>query len=497
MKQIYMTLLASVLCLGANAADGLDVTFTTPGDFEGWTVGNNGTSVVADGHLDVTMGANNDNTVYRADLNWGSNSNESPIDFIEGDNFVAIKFIGSRPHGSLKLVLANNQGENLVEYTYDAPTGEVTTLDSNHIYYFQLDKNANFKLPFAAQRINFKVADSKEPPYIYKVDWIKTFSSLEAIEAAKNVADDGSIESDDVAGQIKNETTGASYDSLTDAWNAAVDGDVIVINKDVTLNGLLVSNSREITVKGNGTAKIIRDANYKGMLFLTMAGKDAEGKTIEGPNKINLENLVIDGAGVETSGQIIEAGNNGTFNLNDVTIQNGVTTHEMGMIAVKGGGAFIANNLEITNCKVPEGYGDVFGGTSNIDLSGKCNFSVFLENTCHINDKGVTEGTVEILFNVGKDKFNRNLDASVVDGTDSKDHFITNVKGYDLKGTDGKLYIAESSSTVAGFVVEPADSIVNVYSLQGMLVRANVPAEEALVGLPAGLYIVNGKKVVK
>lgn len=42
-----------------------------------------------------------------------------------------------------------------------------------------------------------------------------------------------------------------------------------------------------------------------------------------------------------------------------------------------------------------------------------------------------------------------------------------------------------------------APAIVNVYNLQGMVVKAGVGEADALEGLPRGLYIVNGKKVVK
>ena len=38
--------------------------------------------------------------------------------------------------------------------------------------------------------------------------------------------------------------------------------------------------------------------------------------------------------------------------------------------------------------------------------------------------------------------------------------------------------------------------LVNVYNLQGVAVRSGVPSSEATVGLPAGLYIVNGKKIL-
>ena len=40
-------------------------------------------------------------------------------------------------------------------------------------------------------------------------------------------------------------------------------------------------------------------------------------------------------------------------------------------------------------------------------------------------------------------------------------------------------------------------AVVNVYDMQGRLVKANVKAGESLNGLPRGLYIVGGKKMLK
>ena len=45
--------------------------------------------------------------------------------------------------------------------------------------------------------------------------------------------------------------------------------------------------------------------------------------------------------------------------------------------------------------------------------------------------------------------------------------------------------------------VTVADAKVNVYNLQGVVVKTNVNTANALDGLKQGIYIVNGKKVVK
>lgn len=44
--------------------------------------------------------------------------------------------------------------------------------------------------------------------------------------------------------------------------------------------------------------------------------------------------------------------------------------------------------------------------------------------------------------------------------------------------------------------INDASAIVNVYSLQGVLVRGSVEASRATEGLPAGLYIISGRKVL-
>ena len=45
--------------------------------------------------------------------------------------------------------------------------------------------------------------------------------------------------------------------------------------------------------------------------------------------------------------------------------------------------------------------------------------------------------------------------------------------------------------------MEAADTKVNVYNLQGMLLRHGVEPSDALTDLPAGTYIVGNKKIHK
>ncbi len=52
-----------------------------------------------------------------------------------------------------------------------------------------------------------------------------------------------------------------------------------------------------------------------------------------------------------------------------------------------------------------------------------------------------------------------------------------------------------NATGVESFIQLPTNTTTNVYSITGQLMRKNVHPEQALQGLPIGLYIVNGKKV--
>lgn len=70
-------------------------------------------------------------------------------------------------------------------------------------------------------------------------------------------------------------------------------------------------------------------------------------------------------------------------------------------------------------------------------------------------------------------------------------------KGFNFGGVGAfieKVAVPKNGSKVAQLVSENAP--ISVYNMAGIRVRANVNSNEALKDLPAGLYIVNGKKVI-
>lgn len=58
------------------------------------------------------------------------------------------------------------------------------------------------------------------------------------------------------------------------------------------------------------------------------------------------------------------------------------------------------------------------------------------------------------------------------------------------------IFLSNDPNAAGVESVTATDGPVNVYNMQGMMIRSNVPANEATCGLPAGIYIINGKKVL-
>lgn len=74
------------------------------------------------------------------------------------------------------------------------------------------------------------------------------------------------------------------------------------------------------------------------------------------------------------------------------------------------------------------------------------------------------------------------------------------IEGNGFSTTAPRNYVMSSNNEVITGIEEVASeaeavpAVATVYNLQGMAVRVNVATENALEGLPAGIYIVNGKK---
>lgn len=276
------------------------------------------------------------------------------------------------------------------------------------------------------------------------------------------------------------------YTDLLEAWNNAATGDVIFLNENATISDRLEGKGRILTLKGNGN-KISRTENYSNDRLMIL--------TNNGAGNITLENVIIDGGGTSNKKSVVETSGGSTLNLNDVTFQNCATTSDQGVICVKNNGKLNLNNVVIKDSDLPAGAGDVFAGSNTVKVAGNCTFSIFLQNNNYFTATDLTEGLVTILFDTAG---TRDLATTpFVMGNDNTALFKSGDSNYDLKVAEGNILLEKNdlSSVVEGISTDEAQ-IVDVYSIQGVRVKAGVAAAEATEGLPAGLYIVGGKKVI-
>ncbi len=459
MKTFYLSLFAAAFAFTASA--GVTETFTSgQGD---WALSNNATATVADGHLNVTMGVQNE-TKYRADLTYSKEFTVSPEEKV-----IAIKFIGTRPDGNLTLDMPDNGLASNIKNSKS-----ILTSAGNTIYYWEINPTSEL----TQTKIQFKIADCVKEPHSYSVDWIKFYPSVEALTADKDWKDDGDNDQDEVSVlpspvQIEGKD---GYPTLADAWNAAVDGDVIVLNEDQTINDRVNGKSEcSITIKAGKANTISRASGYKGILILANNG----GTTI-------LEDLTIDGADIAVTGSTLEQ-NKGNLNLKNVTLKNVNGSGDKGYIVIMGGGNAAIENLTVENCTPAAATkADVFVGLKSVTFSGNNKCSVYIEKDHFIKaDEGLANTEpVELRCDAA-----RATDTRIVENCADATQFKMGTPGFTLVAKEGHLHVSKTETSLIDVIGSDDDNApVEYFNLQG--VRVENPEN--------GLYIRRqGKKVEK
>lgn len=460
MKTFYLSLFAAAFAFTASA--GVTETFTSgQGD---WTIGSSASGSVENGHLNVTM-AQQTNGLYRADLSF-----KKDFTLNSTDKVLAIKFIGSRPDGHISFEIL---GATKFTKT-NTPNGSVLTSAGNNIYYFTIDPQTDL----AETAVTFKIADCKVEPYSYSVDWIKFYPSVEALTADKDWKDDGDNDQDEVSVlpspvQIEGKD---GYPTLADAWNAAVDGDVIVLNEDQTINDRVNGKSEcSITIKAGKANTISRASGYKGILILANNG----GTTI-------LEDLTIDGADIAVTGSTLEQ-NKGNLNLKNVTLKNVNGSGDKGYIVIMGGGNAAIENLTVENCTPAAATkADVFVGLKSVTFSGNNKCSVYIEKDHFIKagEDLANNEPVELRCDAA-----RATDTKIVENCADATQFKMGTPGFTLVAKEGHLHVSKTETSLIDVIGSDDDNApVEYFNLQG--VRVENPEN--------GLYIRRqGKKVEK
>ncbi|MDE7408182.1 MAG: DUF4979 domain-containing protein, partial [Muribaculaceae bacterium] len=298
MKKIYTTLCALVMGAMAVNAAGVEITFGGSEMPAHWTVSSSPVSTtVADGHLHVVMAAGSS---YRADLKYEDSSKADMVLDPQKDKVIAVKFIGTRPSGTFKLEFNNgsrwyNTKWNGNKTNANIPAN-ITTKGGNHIYYYELTADTDYADATELQpvwKMNFVIADGTSQSE-YTIDWIKTFASVEEMEAAASWADDGENDEDEPANApspVKNETSGDEYNSFGDAFTAinGTDGHVLTLNTDQTTTERHIFNADRKNV-------IIQGAEGKDVTIYRGSYNKTQTMFESNSTRTTLRNLILSGA---------------------------------------------------------------------------------------------------------------------------------------------------------------------------------------------------------
>lgn len=280
---------------------------------------------------------------------------------------------------------------------------------------------------------------------------------------------------------VKNENTGVSYTSLFEAYNDAVapeEGEVVLsVLESTTLTDRLGAQKFPIVIKGIN-ADVVVKKTFNNKLFVS--------------NNANLtfEDLVLDCNNANGGFANEFEANQNTLSFVNVKITNCNATANV--FNVKEG----TRTLNLDNC-TGENITAPMGVNLNgkLQLNGNTNFNVRIANAgASITATGelTNEAPIEISF---ADGINRNDGDVIVNGTAQTDKFkLTN--GKFLNAVEGNLVMSSTEQTGIEDVEMTANALVNVYNMQGVMVKENVDRANACAGLTPGLYVVGGKKTL-
>ncbi len=472
---------AAAFALSASAA--LDVTFSD-GSFNGWEFGTN--AKVENGHVVVDMPGGN-GSKYRQDFYTNNTDGSITIDPATTKVF-AFKFIGEMPMANytFELNTATDAGWiNTKPRSNNNTANTLTTLAGNHILYVDYTNNEAYNALtgiITPSKIQMKVADVAPDAEVhtYTIDWIKGFASLDELKANMEVADDGDDDNDEavdlsnVPVYIKN--TNKPYADFYAAYDAAVNGDEIVINKDQKITSRF-GLSKAVTISGATGEEVISATFNNNYIFLVSNTKYGE---------MAFKNLIITGNGKDTNRGAIEINNGG----NIVTFEN-VTFKDLHLTAERvvkqaNAGKAILNNVTFEDCSVPAGNTMVFLGASCwTELNGEIsNATVFLQKTnsaLKVGAAGITGSTIPVTIGDA-----REIGATVVEGTTDVEAFPLTNADFHLESDGTNLVLAAGTSGIEGVAIENAPAVY--YNLQGVKVAEPTP----------GLYIMRqGDKTSK
>lgn len=135
----------------------------------------------------------------------------------------------------------------------------------------------------------------------------------------------------------------------------------------------------------------------------------------------------------------------------------------------------------------PDSLGQGWAEATYEDANGKRTYTMTAKNS-HVVGYKVYDGSNNLVYFANTKTFT--IPKKVMEAAN-------NTVYVKVCGSDGSEVDPGVIPTAVRVVeTKAADGLVNVYSLSGVLVRSNVDALSATTGLPAGIYVVGGRKIV-
>lgn len=247
-----------------------------------WYTVNSSISSVTNGVLNCTMGGPTSGK-YRGDL-WYNYTGTATVStdynftlYPDRDIYLAIKFIGARPDGSLKLEMYTAANTWMNTQWSAGVDGTVTATNGDVIYYFRLTKDITYTgTSIDIQRLHLVIADAVVST-TYAVDWIATFQTTADITSYKDASDDvielaangdliattsgtyattGNWSVSDGSGGFS--AAGAAPTATENAWipeGITITTDALSYCKNLIVEGTLTTGNYQAEIKENLTIK--------------------------------------------------------------------------------------------------------------------------------------------------------------------------------------------------------------------------------------------------
>lgn len=283
-----------------------------------------------------------------------------------------------------------------------------------------------------------------------------------------------------------------SYDTLKDAVDAAQEGDVIMLNGDISV-GERVTFAKNVTIQGiegGEKVKIISTINNNIPLLFNSAA------TIKSVN-------VVYNRDDESSRSLIESTGAGNLYMEDCEISNYKGGNGQNSVCAKGDGKVHLKNVLFINNTVKEGRGEIYFGSNGSTIDGTTNGSIMVQNdnTFSVgsefnpairNDPNATavesvpaENAVKLYFDGA-----RTEGSDVVLGTEDPTKFNLQHDALELVAKDGKLVAQKKTSVGIAGIEADGNAPVEYFNLNGVQVKTD--------NMTPGVYVrCQGKNVTK